>query len=108
MDQKLIFWTIVGMFLVTWIPRALPVLALASRKLPDSVIHWLSYVPASVLAALVAPELFLQDGQFCFSLHNIFLLSAVPCLVVGKLCGSFFGAVFTGIGCVALLRWFGM
>ena len=75
MDQKLIFWTIVGMFLVTWIPRALPVLALASRKLPDSVIHWLSYVPASVLAALVAPEIFLQDGRFYFSLHNIFLLA---------------------------------
>ena len=61
-----------------------------------------------VLAALVAPEIFLQDGRFCFSLHNIFLLSAVLCFVVGKLCGSFFGAVFTGIGCVALLRWFGM
>ncbi len=108
MDQKIIFWTIVGMFVVTWIPRVLPVWILSSRKLPEGVILWLSYIPASVLAALVAPEIFLQEGRVYLHFDNVFLLAAVPCLIVAKLSGSFLGSVFTGMGCVAFLRWLGM
>lgn len=54
MDQDLIFMTIVGMALVTYLPRALPILFMSSRTLPRLLEVWLSYIPPAVLAALVS------------------------------------------------------
>lgn len=50
---------ILGMALVTLIPRVMPVTLLAGRELPPLLTRWLSFVPVSVLAALVAPDLLL-------------------------------------------------
>ena len=47
---------ILGMALVTLIPRVMPVTLLAGRELPPLLTRWLSFVPVSVLAALVAPR----------------------------------------------------
>ena len=54
---------ILGMALVTLIPRVMPVTLLAGRELPPLLTRWLSFVPVSVLAALVAPDLLLADGK---------------------------------------------
>lgn len=107
MDQKIVFLTIAGMLAVTYLPRAIPVVALASRSLPEAVVRWLSYVPAAVLAAMLGPELLLANGRIDLSTDNVFLLASIPSLLVARLTNSFFGAVFTGIGCVALLRYLG-
>ena len=45
---------ILGMTLVTLIPRVMPVTLLAGRELPPLLTRWLSFVPVSVLAALAA------------------------------------------------------
>ncbi len=42
---------ILGMALVTLIPRVMPVTLLAGRELPPLLTRWLSFVPVSVLAA---------------------------------------------------------
>ena len=54
---------ILGMALVTLIPRVMPVTLLAGRELPPLLTRWLSFVPVSVLAALVAPDLLLAGGS---------------------------------------------
>ena len=51
-----------GMILGTFLPRVLPMTILAGRPLPEAARVWLGFVPAAVLAALVAPEIFLVDG----------------------------------------------
>lgn len=96
---------IVGMCLVTLLPRVLPVRLLAGRTLPPLLERWLSFVPVSVLAALVAPELLLTQGQLNLSADNLFLVAAAPTLLA---CwykkGSLFGALAVGMGTVALIR----
>jgi len=106
MDQKLIFVTIVGMALATYIPRAFPLIALASRNLPPVVVRWLGYVPTAVLSALLAPCLLLKDGSLSLGLDNLFLLAAVPTFLTAILTRSFFGSVAVGMGLVALGRAF--
>ena len=55
---------ILGMALVTLIPRVMPVTLLAGRELPPLLTRWLSFVPVSVLAALVAGGGLLAGGSF--------------------------------------------
>jgi len=106
MDQQTIFLTILGMMAVTYIPRALPVLALARRTLPEPVIRWLGFIPVAVLSAMLVPSLVAGGGSLDFSLDNIFLWAALPTFLVCWKTGSFVGAVVTGMGCVAAGRLF--
>lgn len=101
---------IAGMALVTYLPRVAPLMLLSSRQLSPQLMRWLEMVPPAVLAALLAPELLLQsdpDGakRLFVSLDNIFLLAALPTVIVGWLSKSFFGTVAVGMGTVALLRY---
>ncbi len=97
---------IIGMGIVTLIPRVVPITLLAGRELPPLLARWLSFVPVSVLAALVAPELLLMDGSLNLSADNLFLLATAPTLLI---CwykkGSLFGALAVGMGTVAFVRW---
>ena len=102
---------ILGMALVTYIPRMAPLMFLSSRNLNPLFMKWLEMVPPAVLAALLAPELFLQSGEngdksLFFSTDNIFLLAAPVTFLTGWLSKSFFGTVAVGMGSVALLRYF--
>jgi branched-subunit amino acid transport protein len=107
-DQILL---ILGMAAVTYFPRVLPLWLLSSKSLHPAFMRWLEMVPPAVLAALLAPSLFLQKSAsgtetlFC-SLDNIFLLAAAPTFLVAWKTKSFFGAVAVGMGAVALLRQF--
>ena len=102
------FLLILGMAVVTYIPRAAPLLLLSSRNLNPLLMRWLEMVPPAVLAALLAPELLLRSesgGKSLFlGMDNFFLLAALPTFVVGWITRSFFGTVAFGMGMVALLR----
>lgn len=106
MDQSLVFLTIVGMGAVTYLPRLLPMLLLSGRNLAPWIARWLSFVPATVLAALLAPGLLCPDGRLDINVDNLFLLAAVPTFFVAWKFKSFFGTVATGMGLVALARYF--
>jgi branched-subunit amino acid transport protein len=106
MDQELIFYTMLGMAAVTYIPRMLPIMFLASRSMPGFLIRWLSYVPISVLSAMLLPELLVKNNNIDFSLDNVFLLTAIPTMIVGWLTKSLYLTVFTGMGIIAVYRYF--
>ena len=102
-----LFLCVAGMSLVTALPRVLPLTLLAGRRLPAAFVHCLSFVPVTVLAALLAPELLLRDGGLYFSFDNLFLLAALPTLFVAWKTNSFFGSIATGMLAVALGRLLG-
>jgi branched-subunit amino acid transport protein len=104
MDQKAVFLTILGMALVTYIPRLLPVWVLSSKSLPPLVVKWLRYVPVTVLAAMLFPSLLVQEGQVDVGLDNLFLWAAVPTFLIAWRKRSLFGAVIVGMVVVALAR----
>ncbi len=94
---------LIGMGLVTYLPRMLPLVALAQRRLPQGLIDWLGLIPVAILAALVAPGLFLNAGTQAFSLTRLELLVAVPTLAFAIRTRSLGGTVFVGMG----LFWLG-
>ena len=106
MDQQTIFLTLLGMMAVTYLPRALPVLALARRSLPEAVLRWLGFIPVAVLSAMLLPSLIVTEKGLDFSAQNIFLWAAIPTFLICWKTKSFVGAIVTGMGCVALGRLF--
>ena len=106
MDPKIIFITILGMAVVTYLPRLLPVWLLSSHSLPAPVILWLRYVPAAVLSAMLFPSLLIEQGKLNFSWNNLYLVAALPTLLVAWKTRSLFGAVVTGMALVAAGRFF--
>ena len=107
MDHQTVLLTILGMALVTYLPRVLPILFLSSRTLPGWLGVWLRYVPAAVLAAMVMPTLVIHQGEIHIGPDNIYLLAAAPTLVIAWRTKSLWGAVATGIVLTAGIRYFG-
>lgn len=93
---------VLGGALVTVVPRVLPLVVLARFDLPHWARTWLSYVPISVLAALLAAELALDHGDLAFKPRE--LVAILPALAVAAYVRSLIGAVIAGVAAVALLR----
>ncbi|MDF1556913.1 MAG: AzlD domain-containing protein [ANME-2 cluster archaeon] len=100
--EKMIALTILLMALVTYIPRAFPLLLLTRFDLPEKVVQWLKYIPVAVLSALLFPSILLQEGGLDIS--NEFLVAVLPTILVVWRTRSLFWAIVTGIGAVSLLR----
>jgi branched-subunit amino acid transport protein len=107
MDQTTIFLTILGMGVVTYLPRLFPVLLLSSKKLPPLVVAWLRFIPVAVLAAMLLPSLVVKDAQIDFSRSNLFLWAAIPTFLVAWKTRSLFGSVIVGMLVVAAARFLG-
>lgn len=104
MDFQTLLLTVLGMALVTYLPRLAPAWVLSSRRLHPLVERWLSLVPPAVLAALLVPSLLAPEGHIDFSAGNLFLWAAVPTFLLAWKTKSFFGAVALGMGLVAAGR----
>lgn len=95
------------MAVVTYLPRLLPVLLLSRRTLPGAIQRWLSYVPVAVLAALLAPALFVPTGELnlAFTENPAFWVS-IPVFTVAFVTRNLFATVIVGMVLISLLRYF--
>ncbi len=94
------------MALVTYVPRLLPLLFLTAKTLPPIVNKWLGYVPTAVLAAMLFPSIIIKDKEVALGIDNLFLLAAIPAILVAWKTRSLFGTVITGMIMVATGRYF--
>lgn len=90
-----------GMGMVTYIPRWLPLLYLAHRRLPQWLIDWLSLIPVAILSALTAPILFTQPDPRTLDLTKPELIIAIPTFLFAWKTKSLGGTVIVGM----LLYW---
>jgi branched-subunit amino acid transport protein len=120
MDQNVVLLTLLGMGIVTYLPRLLPLLILTRRgavqgddsegALPPLIEVWLRYVPAAVLAAMLFPSLFIAEGRVhlsgdrILSPDSLYLWAAIPTVWIAWRTRSLIGSVLAGVAVVALGR----
>lgn len=92
-----------GMGLATYLPRALPLLYLAHKKMPQWLVDWLSLIPVAILSALLAPSLFTEAATRSPAFGKLELLVAIPTLIFALKTRSLGGTVLVGM----LLYWLG-
>lgn len=106
MDEQTISLTILGMMLVTYLPRLLPVWMLQFFSLPPLLAKWLRFIPAAVLAAMLFPSIFLHKGQIDFSPANLFFWASIPTMLVAWKTRNLYAPVIVGMLSVAACRYF--
>lgn len=100
------FFLFMGMGLVTYLPRALPLIYLAHRKMPQWFIDWLGFIPVAVLSALLFPGLFIDTATDDFVFGKLELLVAIPTLIFALKTRSLGGTVMVGMGLYWLAGFF--
>jgi len=89
-------YLILGMALVTFLPRFFPMAFLTRWVLPEKVKKGLEYFPISILSAIVFPILFFNgDGRMEVQPHT--LLSAIPVFLFAWKVRSLWGSVILGM-----------
>lgn len=101
-----IYLIILGMALVTYLPRMLPLIVLNRIDLPPLVLRWLRLIPPAVLGALTAQSIFLRQEGITFSWRNIYLIAAIPCFAVSIKTKSLMWTLVTGLVGVVILNQF--
>ena len=91
------FFLFGGMGMVTYLPRSLPLIYLAHKKLPQGLIDWLSLIPVAILSALIAPSLVADATTRSFALGKPELLVAIPTLIFALKTRSLGGTVLVGM-----------
>lgn len=95
---------ILGMLVVTYLPRVIPLLVLTRMEIPEVIIRWLRFIPVSILAALLTPGILIVEGKLMFNYHNIFLLAALPTFIAAVYKKNIFLTVVTGMLSVLILE----
>ncbi len=75
-DMK-IWILIMGMAIVTYVPRMIPLLMFSKKNLPPWLESWLKYIPVGIFSALVFPDIFIRNQMFSMTINNIELISAI-------------------------------
>ncbi len=95
---------ILGMAIVTFLTR-FTMLALLSGDIPPLLRRWLHYVPPAVLAALVTPALFVQQGQLAAGLPALAFAAGV---IAAWRTRNTFLTILTGMAAYGLARLLGL
>ena len=107
MEENLVLLTIVGMAVVTYLPRLMPMLVLSGKKLPAPIVLWLQHVPPAVLAAMLLPTIILHEGNISLGMDNLFFWAAIPTFIAAILSKSLFIPVLIGMLMVMIGQWLG-
>ncbi|SHL12286.1 Branched-chain amino acid transport protein [Desulfatibacillum alkenivorans DSM 16219] len=94
-----LFLIFIGMGLVTYLPRFIPLALFAKREVPAWFSEWLSFIPPALLAALLAPDLIVsktaQGARFDFLNPKLFV--AIPVFFIAAKTKSLGGTVISGM-----------
>lgn len=98
-------WTIiVGMAVANFAVRFGPIAVLSRVELPGWLRRWLSFIPVSVMATLVAGAVVRPDGQWLPPTANPYLWASVGTGLIYWKSRSFLGSTLAGIVMFLALR----
>ncbi|MDR1775955.1 MAG: AzlD domain-containing protein [Actinomycetes bacterium] len=115
LSRGLITGLIIGMCLVNYGLRIVPLSVLSRVQLPQAVMRWLDYIPVAVMGALFATEVAIPalqaaatpagaSGHIALWL-NPGIYGALAAMLAFRLSRSFIGSTLAGVAVFALLQW---
>jgi len=92
---------ILGMGLVTFLPRFVPMAFLSRWIFPEKLRAGLNYFPVAILSAIVFPSLFTDGNQV--GIQSQHFLAAIPVFLFAWRVKSLWGSVLLGMAAYGLL-----
>ncbi len=97
---------IIGMGIVTYIPRWLPLFFLSRCRFPPWLIVWLDFIPAAILSALILPTIVTTGTPRQLEWNRLDLWVAIPTLLFALRTRSLAGTVIIGMALYWLISTF--
>lgn len=88
---------VLGMGIVTYLPRWIPLIFLSNRRLPEWLRQWLDFIPAAILSALILPALVTTGEPRQLNLFQPALLVSIPTFIFAWKTRSLAGTVIIGM-----------
>lgn len=106
LDSTTVWVVVAGVAVVTYLLRASFLLGIDRLgELPPALERVLPFVPTAVLAALVAPNLFVPEGAIAIGPGNGRLVAGTVAFVVASRTGNMLATVGVGMGVLWGLQW---
>ncbi len=97
-------WTlIIGMAVINFAERFVPMALVSRLELPRPVLRWLSYVPIAVMGSLFATQVLMPKGSFLAPWSSPWFWAALVTGVVYYKTRSFLGATVAGMAAFVVL-----
>ncbi len=103
MTSNSIWIMIIGVSIVSLLPRILPVALLSRFDFPPLFKKWLSFVGPAVLGALTAISVLAPEGELFLSFKNKYIWAFIPTFLVAIKTRNLLYTLLTGIITMALL-----
>lgn len=103
MSDNSIMLVIIGMAIVTYLPRLIPILVLSQWETPVWLKNWMKYIPVSIFSSLIAKDLFFDDTGINLSIYNTKLLASVVVAFVAYKSKSIVLSIGIGITILILI-----
>ncbi len=88
---------VIGMGIVSFIPRWVPIFFLSKRQLPPLLIEWLELIPVAILSALLVPALVTKGDPKVFNPFSIEMIVAIPTFIFAWFTKSLAGTLVVGM-----------
>lgn len=103
-SQTAIWTVIVGMGLANFAVRFVPMAIVSRMELPKPIMRWLSFVPVSVMGALVAGEVLRPNNAWVNPLTSPSVYAAIVTALTFRFSRSFLGATVAGMASFVALQ----
>ncbi|MCP4141081.1 MAG: AzlD domain-containing protein [Chloroflexi bacterium] len=101
------FWpTMIIVGLLTFGIRLSFIVILDRWEPPKLIERALRFVPATVLSAIIAPELILHNGKADFTFENLRLLAGIVAILVAWKTKNIVWTIVAGMGVLLVLQYF--
>lgn len=96
---------LIGMAVVTFLPRYLPIAFSSKLQLPETIIKALQFVPIAVLSVIIVQTSFFQKGQLQISINNPFLWGLFAAIILSYLQKSMLLTILVGMSVFGLAKY---
>lgn len=97
---------IVGAGILTYLPRLVPLLVLKNAQMPLWFLRWMSYLPISIFASLIATDIFFWEGNLQLNLmENLKLIPSLLTMFVAYKTKNMIPSILMGMVSISLLLW---
>jgi len=102
--QGIELWSmIIGVSLVSLLPRILPIAWFSRFEFPPLIKKWLSFVAPAVLGALTALSILAPNGEIEICASNIYIWAFLPTFLTALKTKNLFYTLLVGILIMAVL-----
>jgi branched-subunit amino acid transport protein len=88
---------VLGMGIVTYLPRWIPLILLSRRQLPEWLRQWLDFIPVAVLSALILPAVVTTGDPRHLAVFQPAMLVSIPVSIFAWKTRSLAGTVIIGM-----------